>query len=254
MHHDAIIHEDLEQGSPEWLAARRGLMTASEMHLLVNVPKEETRIKKDGTPYKPREMTTKNDDKTRAHVYEIAAQRITSWTEPSYVGDAMLRGHADEITARDLYSDRYEPVEEKGFITRDFGGFTVGYSPDGCGVVSNMGIECKSRVQKHHIATVITNEVPTEHMLQIQTGLLITGWDYISYISFCAGLPMWVIHVMPDPVYQDAIMKAAEEFELSVRARVEEYSNRLASCRVLIETEREPEPEDDSEEMGIYIA
>jgi hypothetical protein len=96
--------------------------------------------------------------------------------------------------------------------------------------------------------------VPTEHMLQIQTGLLITGWDYISYISFCAGLPMWVIHVLPDPVYQAAIMKAAAEFELSVRARVEEYSNRLASCRVLIETERAPEPEDDSEEMGIYIA
>jgi hypothetical protein len=237
MHHDAIIHEDLEQGSPEWLAARRGLMTASEMNLVL-------------TPT----LKIANNDKTRAHVYEIAAQRITHWTEPSYVGDAMLRGHADEITARDLYSDRYEPVEEKGFITRDFGGFTLGYSPDGCGVVSNMGIECKSRVQKHHIATVITNEVPTEHMLQIQTGLLITGWDYISYISFCAGLPMWVIHVLPDPVYQAAIMKAAAEFELSVRARVEEYSNRLASCRVLIETERAPEPEDDSEEMGIYIA
>jgi hypothetical protein len=237
MHHDAIIHEDLEQGSPEWLAARRGLMTASEMNLVL-------------TPT----LKISNNDKTRAHVYEIAAQRITHWTEPSYVGDAMLRGHADEITARDLYSDRYEPVEEKGFITRDFGGFTLGYSPDGCGVVSNMGIECKSRVQKHHIATVITNEVPTEHMLQIQTGLMITGWDYMSYISFCAGLPMWVIHVLPDPVYQDAIMKAAAEFELSVQARVEQYSNRLASCRVLIETERAPEPEDDSEEMGIYIA
>jgi hypothetical protein len=237
MHHDAIIHEDLEQGSPEWLAARRGLMTASEMNLVL-------------TPT----LKIANNDKTRAHVYEIAAQRITHWTEPSYVGDAMLRGHADEITARDLYSDRYEPVEEKGFITRDFGGFTLGYSPDGCGVVSNMGIECKSRVQKHHIATVITNEVPTEHMLQIQTGLMITGWDYMSYISFCAGLPMWVIHVLPEPVYQDAIMAAAAEFELSVRARVEEYSNRLASCRVLIQTERAPEPEGDSEEMGIYIA
>jgi hypothetical protein len=230
MHHDAIIHEDLEQGSPEWLAARRGLMTASEMHLVL-------------TPT----LKIANNDKTRAHVYEIAAQRITNWTEASYVGDAMLRGHADEITARDLYSDRYEPVEEKGFITRDFGGFTLGYSPDGCGVVSNMGIECKSRVQKHHIATVILNEVPTEHMLQIQTGLLITGWDYISYISFCAGLPMWVIHVLPDPVYQDAIMAAAEEFELSVQARVEEYSNRLASCRVLIETERAPD------EMEVYV-
>jgi hypothetical protein len=247
MHHDAIIHEDLEQGSPEWLAARRGLMTASEMHLLVNVPKEETRIKKDGTPYKPREMTTKNDDKTRAHVYEIAAQRITHWTEPSYVGDAMLRGHADEITARDLYSDRYEPVEEKGFITRDFGGFTLGYSPDGCGVVSNMGIENKSRMQKHHLETIVLNKVPTEYMLQVQTGLLVTGWDYMSYTSFCAGMVMWVIHVLPDPVYEEAIMVASEKFELEVRACIAAYDDRLKACEVLIQTEREPD------EMEVYL-
>jgi hypothetical protein len=247
MHHDAIIHEDLEQGSPEWLAARRGLMTASEMHLLVNVPKEETRIKKDGTPYKPREMTTKNDEKTRAHVYEIAAQRITQWTEPSYVGDAMLRGHADEITARDLYSDRYEPVEEKGFITRDFGGFTLGYSPDGCGVVSNMGIENKSRMQKHHLETIVLNKVPTEYMLQVQTGLLVTGWDYMSYTSFCAGMVMWVIPVLPDPVYKEAIMLASAKFELEVRACIAAYDDRLKACEVLIQTEREPD------EMEVYL-
>jgi hypothetical protein len=230
MNPNAIIHEDLEQGTPEWLAARRGLMTASEMNLVL-------------TPT----LKPSNNDKTRAHIYEIAAQRISDWTEPTYVGDAMLRGHADEITARDLYSDRIEPVEEKGFITRDFGGFTLGYSPDGCGVVSNMGIEVKSRIQKHHIKTVITNEVPTEYMLQIQTGMLITGWDYIDFISFSAGLPMWVIRVEPDPVYQDAIMTAAESFEMSVREQIAQYLDRNANCATVIETEREPD------EQEVYV-
>ena len=230
MNPNAIIHEDLEQGTPEWLAARRGLMTASEMNLVL-------------TPT----LKPSNNDKTRAHIYEIAAQRITEWTEPTYVGDAMLRGHADEITARDLYSDRIEPVEEKGFITRDFGGFTLGYSPDGCGVMSNFGIEVKSRIQKHHVKTIITDEVPVEYMLQIQTGLLITGWDYIDFISFSAGLPMWVVRVEPDPVYQDAIMTAAEAFEMSVREQIAAYSDRIANCGTLIETEREPD------EMEVFL-
>jgi len=230
MNPNAIIHEDLEQGTPEWLAARRGLMTASEMNLVL-------------TPI----LKPSNNDKTRAHIYEIAAQRITEWTEPTYVGDAMLRGHADEITARDLYSDRIEPVEEKGFITRDFGGFTLGYSPDGCGVMSNFGIEVKSRIQKHHVKTIITDEVPVEYMLQIQTGLLITGWDYIDFISFSAGLPMWVVRVEPDPVYQDAIMTAAESFEMSVREQIAAYSDRIANCGTLIETEREPD------EMEVFL-
>jgi predicted phage-related endonuclease len=224
MHPNAIIHEDLEQGSPEWLAARRGLMTASEMNLVL-------------TPT----LKPSNNDKTRAHIYEIAAQRITEWTEPTYIGDAMLRGHADEITARDLYSDRIEPVEEKGFITRDFGGFMLGYSPDGCGIMGNFGIECKSRVQKHHIKTVITNEVPTEYMLQVQTGLLVTGWDYMDYISFSAGLPMWIIRVEPIAEYQDAIINAAESFEESVRDCVKSYSGQIKGCKTLIETEREPD-------------
>ena len=230
MNPNAIIHEDLEQGTPEWLAARRGLMTASEMNLVL-------------TPT----LKPSNNDKTRAHIYEIAAQRITDWTEPTYIGDAMLRGHADEITARDLYCDRIEPVEENGFITRDFGGFTLGYSPDGCGIMGNFGIECKSRIQKHHIKTVITNEVPTEYMLQIQTGMLITGWDYIDFISFSAGLPMWVVRVEPDPVYQDAIMTAAESFEMSVREQIAAYSDRIANCATVIETEREPD------EQEVYV-
>jgi hypothetical protein len=230
MNPNAIIHEDLEQGTPEWLAARRGLMTASEMNLVL-------------TPT----LKPSNNEKTRAHIYEIAAQRITEWTEPTYVGDAMLRGHADEITARDLYSDRYEPVEEKGFITRDFGGFTLGYSPDGCGVMSNIGIECKSRIQKHHLATIISDTVPVEYMLQVQTGLLVTEWDYMDYISFCAGLPMWVIRVFPDPVYQDAIMTAAADFELKVREQVAAYQARINECAVFITTEREPD------EMEVFV-
>jgi hypothetical protein len=230
MHPNAIIHEDLEQGSPEWLAARRGLMTASEMNLVL-------------TPT----LKPSNNDKTRAHIYEIAAQRITERTEPTYIGDAMLRGHADEITARDLYSDRIEPVEEKGFITRDFGGFMLGYSPDGCGVVGNFGIEVKSRIQKHHIKTVITNEVPTEYMLQVQTGLLVTGWDYMDYISFSAGLPMWIIRVEPIEKYQDAIVRAAESFEESVRDCVISYSDQIRGCKTLIETERE------TDELEVYL-
>ena len=230
MNPNAIIHEGLEQGTTEWLAARRGLMTASEMNLVL-------------TPT----LKPSNNEKTRAHIYEIAAQRITDWTEPTYVGDAMLRGHADEITARDLYNDRIDPVEEKGFITRDFGEFTLGYSPDGCGVFGNFGIEIKSRIQKHHIKTVVTNEVPTEHMLQLQTGLLVTGWDYMDYNSICRGLPLWIIRVEPIAEYQEAILTAAELFEKSVREQMAIYADRIANCATVIKTEREPE------EMEVYL-
>ena len=226
MHPQCTIH-NVEQGSPEWHEARNGLLTASEVNLIL-------------TPT----LKIANNEKTRTHVYELAAQRITGYTEPQYVSDDMLRGHVDEVKARDAYSEHYEPVDELGFITRDIGGVTIGYSPDGAGVMRNFGIECKSRRQKYQLQVITDNEIPTEHMLQLQTGLMVTGWDYIDYISYCGGMPMWVIRCGRDEKYQEAITEAALGFEKQVQDKMFEYQERLANAGVVIETEREqPETE-----------
>ena len=223
MHKDCIIHPH-EQGSDEWHAARNGLLTASEMHLAV-------------TPT----LKAANNAKTRAHVYELAAQRLSGYTEPTYVSWEMEKGHTNEVIARDLYSEHYEPVEQVGFITRDFGGFTIGYSPDGVCSFSNRGIEIKDRRQKFLVQTVVDNTVPDEHIMQVQTGLLVTGWESISFITYCAGMPLSVIDCKPEARYQDAILKAAEDFEVKIKEVMDQYRERMAKQAVVIETEREEE-------------
>ena len=227
MHPDCIIH-NVEQGSDEWHDLRRGKITGSGVSAIV-------------TPT----LKTANNDKTRQHVYDIAAQRITGYTEPTYYNDDMMRGHIDEVKARDLYSEHYDPVEEMGFITREIApGVVLGYSPDGVGVMGSFGIEVKSRIMKHHLPVITSNEVPVEHRLQLQTGLLVTGWEYIDYISYCAGLPRWVIREYPRPEYQEAISAAVIEFEAQVARVMGEYGDRLSGASVVIETEREaPEQE-----------
>ena len=222
MHKDCVVHENLEQGTEEWFAARNGLLTASEVHLILTAT-----------------LKVADNDKTRAHVYEIAAQRINNYTEPSYVGEAMERGHVDEIKSRDLYSEKIQPVDEVGFITRDFGDFTLGFSPDGALSFDDAGIECKSRIQKHHLATMINNEVPKEHIMQVQTGLLVTGWEYMDYLSWSGGMPLWRIECKPIAEYQDAILNAAGEFEAKVKEVIEKYGNRLSEAGYVGETERE---------------
>ena len=224
MHSDCKIN-DCEQGSDEWHQARNGLLTASEVKLIL-------------TPT----LKLANNDKTRAHVWELAAQRISGYTEPTYIGDEMLRGYVDEVKSRDLYSDHYDPVEEIGFITRDIGGCVIGYSPDGVGVMGNFGIECKSRRQKFQVEVIATNDIPKDHILQVQAGLLVTGWDYISYLSYSGGLPMWRIDSEPIAEYQEAITEAALAFEKQVQEKVDEYHERIGMADVVIETERE-EPE-----------
>lgn len=214
-------HKELEQGSDEWMAARCGVLTASEMKLIL-------------TPT----LKIASNDKERAHVYELAAQRISSYVEPHYISDDMLRGMTDEVEARIKYEENYAPVSDCGFVTNDDYGFTIGYSPDG--LVGDDGlIEAKSRRQKFQIETISKQAVPEEYMLQLQTGLLVTGRKWIDFISYSSGLPMFVMRVEPDEKYQSAIIEAATEFNSRVQLVMAAYHATLDDKTMrLVPTER----------------
>lgn len=215
-----VYHADLIQGSDEWLQARCGVLTASEMKLII-------------TPT----GKVANNDKVRAHAYEMAFQRLTNYVEPQYISDAMLRGQEDEIYARQAYHENYAPVGETGFITNDRWGFTIGYSPDG--LVGDDGlIECKSRCGKYHVQTIASDEVPDEYVLQLQTALLVSQRDWVDFISYCGGLPVFVKRVEPDPELHEAIITAATAFEQRVQDVMADYRATIANMRCVIETER----------------
>lgn len=215
-----IYHPQIIQGSDEWLQLRCGILTASEM-------------KKILTPT----LKTANNGETRVHAYELAFQRISQHVEPQYVSDAMLRGQEDEIYARAEYSEHYAPVTEMGFVTSHNLGFMIGYSPDG--LVGDDGlIEAKSRAGKYQVQTIATDEVPEEYMLQLQTGLLVTGRKWIDFISYSGGLPMFVKRVEPIAEIQEAIVRAACEFEVKIQDVIREYNATLARMPKIINTER----------------
>jgi len=231
---NVVIHRGVEQGSQRWFDLRCGILTASEMkYVISSPPKEETRIKKNGEPYKQREWEpfADNDD-CRTHLYELAAQRMTKCVEPIFESYDMLRGKAEEQEARGLYSDRFGKVEEVGFITNDRHGFVLGYSPDG--LVGDDGlIECKSRKQKYQVQTVIehlqTGGIPQEFVIQHQTGLFVSERKWIDFVSFSAKLPMAVIRVHPDDKLQSAIREVAEISEAKIAKVIADFREATAS-------------------------
>lgn len=222
-------HTDLIQGSDEWLAARCGLLTASEFDRII-------------TPT----LKIASNAKERAHCWELAAQRISQYVEPHYLSDAMLRGHEDEIAARDLYRKHFAKVTDCGFVTNDKWGFTLGCSPDG--LVGDDGlIECKSRGQRFQIQTICEfyadGTIPEDFVLQVQGELLVTGRKWCDFLSYSGGLPMVAIRVFPDAKVQDAIVDAASKFEARINEVVSDYHAALESETRLIPTERKVEQE-----------
>jgi predicted phage-related endonuclease len=202
---DPTYHWDITQGTPEWDAIRRGVITASAMKVLVTPT---------GKPA--------NNDTSRAYLAQLLAERITGTSDSSYCSNDMLRGHMLEPYARDLYATHYHPVTECGFIQRHYEGFTIGFSPDG--VVGDDGlIEIKSRLAKHHVKNILEGGIPSEFAIQIQTGLLVTGRSWLDFASYTPGLPLYICRAHRCHSMIAAIEAAATRAEEQLQEMMERY-------------------------------
>jgi hypothetical protein len=204
------IFNDIEQGSDEWHAVRRGIITASVVGQLIT----------------PKTIKPAVNDTSRGLAATLVAERITGFTEPMRVTADMERGSLDEPYARDKYAEHYAPVNTAGFMVRDDWGHQIGYSPDG--LVGDDGlIEIKSRLQKIHLRTILADEVPLENMAQIQCGLLVSGREWCDYVSYCGGMHLFVKRVLPDPRWFEAITDAVASFELAAELMIDNYQSAI---------------------------
>ena len=193
------LHEfpALEQGSPEWLEQRRGIVTASVVGQLLTAT---------GRPA--------SNDTSRRLTLSLVAERITGDVESVFMNEDMWRGHEVEPIARGLYAKDFtdEPVTTTGFMVRDDWGFSIGYSPDG--LVGDHGLlEVKAPRAKAHLATILADKVPAHHMAQLQTGLLVSGREWIDFLSYYGGMPPYIRRVYADPKWAESIVDAVAAFE-----------------------------------------
>ncbi|OBB15490.1 hypothetical protein A5731_00550 [Mycolicibacterium conceptionense] len=263
------ILPNLEQRSPEWYEQRRGIVTASMVGQLIATRKlgaidymcpecgavaDNPCIgKRTPAPIKTlhparaeyaRNQTSStiiepaSNDASRSLTMHLAAERITGYTEPTFTNDDMMRGIEGEVFAREKYAECYAPVTQVGFMVRDDWGFRIGFSPDG--LIGDVGIlEIKSPRQKGHLKTVLTDGVPVEHMAQIQCGLLVSGREWVDFVSYNGGMRLWVKRIYPQQVWFDAIVKAVRAFEANASEIMRRYDELTADMpmteRIIVE-------------------
>ncbi len=215
----ARYYNRLTQGSAEWQELRLGLITASEMFKIL-------------TPT----LKIANNKDTRTQIFELAGQRITKFVEPHFVSFDMERGKLEETDARIEYEKHYSKVDQCGFIINNALGFDVGFSPDG--LVGDDGfIEIKSRKAKFQIQTIMEHlaesnpdtPIPSEFMLQCQTGLFVTGRKWCDFVSYSNGLNMVTIRTYPIIEYQEVISAAIVVAETKIQDMISKYSETIAA-------------------------
>lgn len=165
-----------EQNTPEWLAARLGIPTASRF----------------------KDVLAKGEGKTRKrYMLDLAGERLTGEPCEGYSNSHMERGKAMEDEARDLYMFMTDAeCKGVGFIRNG----DKGASPDSL-IGDNGMLEIKTKLPALQIECILADKLPSEHVAQVQGALWVAEREWLDFVSYWPRLPLFVKRVYRDEDY-----------------------------------------------------
>lgn len=198
-----MIYHTAPQGSPEWLEARRGLVTGSKF--------KYARDKlKSGKP----------SGKCILYAQDVARERLGGKAAGVYVSGAMKFGTEQEPFARAAYettTGRF--VTDVGFASSSCGMF--GLSPDG--LIGDDGvIEIKTMVGSDNLFTAVVEEDFSEYIDQCLGYLLFLGRKWVDLVLWApdleaTGLGLSICRITRNEPAIEALKADLNEFAVLVR-------------------------------------
>ncbi len=163
--------DDIEQGTPEWFAARCGRVTASRVADII--------------------AKTKSGYSTSRANYaaQLVTERLTGTVAESYSNAAMAWGTEKEPEAREAYAFQESvTVDQVGFVVHPVISL-AGASPDG--LVGDDGlVEIKCPNTATHIATLLDDTLADKYVVQMQWQMACTGRQWCDFVSFDPRMPI----------------------------------------------------------------
>jgi predicted phage-related endonuclease len=188
---------DCEQGSPSWFDCRRGIPTASEFGAVLAKGEGKTR---------------------RTYLFKLAGEVLTGECVESYSNDHMERGKVMEDDARSAYAFMCDQDPQRiGFMRRD----AIGASPDSVVVPDKGLLEIKTKLPHLQIDVLERDDMPPEHKPQVQGQLLVSGYEFVDFVSYWPRLPLFVKRVYRDEAYLKTLQAELDRFNDDLAALVE---------------------------------
>lgn len=219
-----MIIEDLEQQTPEWLAMRVGMVTASRV---ADVIAKRKRQPKDGEPAEP--LACRKD-----YLWEIVVERLTGRSSETYVSPSMEWGIEQEPSARAAYEMATDcMVEPIGFAIHPANKW-FGASPDG--LVGEDGIlEIKCPNSGTHLQYIINQVVPSEYVPQMLAEMACTERLWGDFVSFDPRMPK-KMQLFVQRLRRDD--KRIADMESDVAVFCQEVDDKLAEVQAVVGGER----------------
>jgi putative phage-type endonuclease len=196
---------ELVQGSPAWLAARCGLVTASRVADVVARTK---------TGYAASRAN---------YMAQLVAERLTGNVAESFTNAAMQWGTEHEPVARNAYEFYRDTEVQLVGMVKHPNIPEAAASPDG--LVGTDGlVEIKCPNTATHIDTLLGQSVPGNYQTQMQWQMACTGRQWCDFASFDPRLPesmrLFICRVPRDDERIAELESAVTEFLVELREKV----------------------------------
>lgn len=204
--------EKMEQGTPEWFAARLGNVTASRVADVIAKTKSGYSASREN------------------YMAQLICERMTNTVAESYSNAAMQWGTETEPLARAAYESFADVlVDEVGYVPHPIIE-RAGASPDGLvGLDGQIEIKCPNTAT--HIDTLLNNQVPTKYFTQMQWQMACTRRAWCDFVSFDPRLPnglqLFVKRVEYDTKYAEMLASEVFEFLQELDAKIFKLNERL---------------------------
>jgi len=185
---------NIEQGTPEWLNARKGKLTASRADEII-------------TP------TGKLSAGTRKLILELARQCILDDPLEFTGNEATKWGHDHEPIARAMFETETGYAVETVGMLQSLLSPCLACSPDGLFMIGDVihGLEIKCPRVDTHFQYYDAKELPAKYRPQVHYSMAITGIRTWYFMSFYPNLNPLILPVHWDE-YTDKIKAAALAF------------------------------------------
>lgn len=202
----------IEQGTPEWFAARLGNVTASRVADVIAKTKSGYSASREN------------------YMAQLICERMTNTVAESYSNAAMQWGTETEPLARAAYESYADVlVDQVGYVPHP----TIeraGASPDGLvGADGLLEIKCPNTAT--HIDTLLSESVPTKYFTQMQWQLACTGRAWCDFVSFDPRLPdglqLFVKRVELETKYAATLKEEVTKFLAELDAKIFKLKERL---------------------------
>lgn len=209
---EILMIEKVEQGTPEWFAARLGNVTASRVADVIAKTKSGYSASREN------------------YMAQLICERMTNTVAESYTNAAMQWGTETEPLARAAYESIADVlVDEVGYVQHPRIE-RAGASPDGLvGLFGLLEIKCPNTAT--HIDTLITEQVPTKYITQMQWQMVCTGRAWCDFVSFDPRLPnglqMFVKRVEFDTEYAATLEIEVVKFLAELDTKISKLNERL---------------------------